>query len=194
MTTPTLDAGASTDLSDLVEPLKREVAVPGEFANIFPNTADDDLIGSLSDAFGRAQLDGFFGVNVIDVDAATVAPGLSAGGKAVVLLYAAESIVRSQIRNLKTVTKYEAAGVVYDVEQGVNTLVQDLKDIQDRRKSLIATILRLQRSGQAVYVTDAYLIRSQGYLAATGALVSELGFGLYGWEVPGFAGFFGELG
>lgn len=189
MTTPVLDATGSTELVTLVEPLKRELAVPGEFPTVFPNTTDDNLTGSLADAFGAAQLDGFFGKSTIDLTTNTVTPGLSSGGSALILLYAAERIIRAQLRNLKTVTKYEAGGVIYDVEQGVTLLTQELKDLTQRRKDLIALVLRLQRAGQAVYVTDGYLIRAQGYLFATGLLVSELGFGFYGWELTGF----GEL-
>lgn len=185
VTTPSLDATATTDLSDLVEPLKRELAVPGEFVATFPNTADDDLVGTLQDGFAKAQLDGFFGTQTVDLSTGTVTPGLSSGGQALVLMYSAEGVIRAQIRNLKTRTNYESAGSQYEVERAASVLVESLKDLTDRKQRLLDLMLRLARAGQACYVTDAYLLRAQGYLYA-GALASELGFGLYGWELPGF--------
>lgn len=186
MTAPTLDSTVPTDLSTLVPALQREVAVPGTFATVFPDTQTSDLTGLLCDAFAQAQLDGFFANQVLDPDTNLVTPGVSSGGCALVLLYAGESMIRSQIRVLKTKTAYGAGGgVTYDVEQSANALTQELKDIQARRANLLALVLRLARAGRAVYVTDGYLQRSAGYLFAYG-LSSELGFGFYGFELPLF--------
>jgi hypothetical protein len=46
-----------TDLADLVESLKREVAIPGTFATVFPTTTDDDPTGALADGVAETQLD-----------------------------------------------------------------------------------------------------------------------------------------
>lgn len=159
MTTPT----TSSDLSDLVGALQREVAVPGAFSTTFPNTAASDLQAKLGDAFGQAQLDGFFGQMALDVDAGIVTPQLSSAGGAVLILYAAESIIRSQLRVLKTKVDYEAAGAKYDVEQAASVLTQELKDLTARRTQLLANILRQMRAGQAVFVSDGYLTRAFGY-------------------------------
>lgn len=173
---------AATDLNDLVEPLKREVAVPGAFTTTFPSTQDSDLSGKLADAFAQAQIDGFFATQAVDPNALTVTPALSSAGGAVVVLYAAESIIRSQLRVLKTVTKYEAAGAVYDVEQAATVLTQELKSIEDRRKDLLTAILRQLRANTAVYVSDGYLMRAFGYWPW--GYRGEFPY-FYGYELPG---------
>lgn len=189
MTSPSLNATAPTDLNDMVEPLKRELAVPGEFATTFPNTQQADLVGTLQDGFAKAQLDGFFGTQTVDLATSIVSPGLSSGGMALVLLYSSEGVIRAQLRNLKTKTLYKSSsGAEYDAERAASVLVESLKDLNLRKQRLLDLMLRLQRAGQSVYVTDAYLVRAQGYLYASGALVSELGFGFFGWELPGGLG------
>lgn len=168
-------------LQDLVEPLKRELAVPGEFINLFPNTQDTDLLNKLGDAFAMAQLAGFFGAQVLDLTTSTVTPGLSSGGGALVILFAVESVLRAQIRALKTRTKYESAGSVYEVEQSANVLTAELNMIRERRDELLALIRRQLRSNRAVYVSDGYLIRAWGYMPG---FYGELGH-FYGYELAG---------
>lgn len=184
--TVTPDTTTPTDLSTLVEALKRELAVPGTFATVFPDTQDTDLSGSLADAFAQAQLDGFFSTSMVDLSTPAtpqVSPPLSSGGGALVILYAAERTIRAQLRVLNTMVKYEAAGVSYETQQAASVLVQELKDIQARRTNLLALLLRQQRSGQAVHVTDGYLIRGRGYYPA--GFYGEFGF-FYGYEMLGF--------
>lgn len=180
-----------TDLSTLVEPLKRELAVPGEFASVFPNTSDDDLTGKLGDAFGQAQLYGFFGVQVLDADAGLVTPGLSSGAGALVILYAAEGVIRAQLRNLKTHFKVESAGSSYEVEQAATVLKAELDALKDRRAELLALIQRQVRSGRSVYVTDAYIVRAFGYypLGYDGELGSFYGYELAGFNALALGGF-----
>lgn len=177
---------AFTDMNDLVEPFKRELAVPGEFATTFPNTTDDDLAGALCDAFAKAQIDGFFGRQQVDPNAETVTPALSSGGGAVCILYGAESVIRAQLRNMLTVTKYESSGSVYDVERSASVLVQELKDVQARRSQLLVTILRQIRANQSVFVSDGYLLRAFGYYPA--GFYGEIG-SFYGYELGGVGDF-----
>lgn len=171
-----------TNLDDYVEPLKRALAVPGEFASIFPSTSNDDLIGSLSDAFAEAQLDGFFGTMSLNVNAGTVTPNLSVGGSALVVIYASIRICTAQLRNLKTRQKYEAGGAVYEVEQAASVLTEELKAFRDRKKQLQELAVRAGRSGQAVYVTDGYLTRVRGYFPT--GYFGELG-GFFDYELSG---------
>lgn len=175
-----------TDLATLVEPLKRELAVPGEFTNVFPNTTDDDVANKLGDAFAQAQLYGYFGTQVLDPTVSghpTVTPDLSSGGGALVMLFAAESVIRSQLRSLKTHVVYESAGSKYEVEQAATVLKAELDAITKRREDLLALILRQTRAGRSVYVTDAYLIRAFGYYPL--GYYGELG-SFYGYELSGF--------
>jgi hypothetical protein len=167
-------------LDDLVEGLKREVAVPGEFAASFPNTTDDDLVGTLADAFGSAQLDGFFGNMVLDLNLGTVTPDLSAAGAALIITYASERVLLSKLRNLASKTVYKAGGVEYSVEQSASVLTAELKLLQQRRNDIKAQAMRAARAGQAVYMVDAYVTRSMGHIFGYG---SSAGF--YGYELTG---------
>ena len=173
-----------TDLSELVEPLKRELAVPGEFGTVFPNTSDDDLTGKLMDAFAQAQLYGFFGSQTLDLNANSVTPGISSGGGALVILYAAEGVIRAQLRNLKTHFKVESAGSSYEVEQAASVLKAELDALKERRADLVAMITRQVRAGRSVYVSDAYITRAFGYYPL--GYFGELG-SFYGYELGGLS-------
>ena len=176
-----------TSLSVLVPPLKRAVAVPGEFAATFPNTQDSDLIGVLGDAFGQAQIDGFFGQQVLDLSTRTITPDLSSGGSAVIGLYAAEDILMSKFRSVSTRVQYKAGPVEYLVDNSANVVSAQLKIISERRKELVTQALRLSRSSTpAVYVKDAYLTRSYDFLPWFGGYVGiGLGddFGFWNYEL-----------
>lgn len=145
-----------TDLSDLVDSLKREVAVPGTFATTYPGTTDADLVGSLMDAFGGAQLEGFFGAQTLDLDAETVAPDLSAGGRALVVIYAAERILMARILSMRTRTLYEAGPTKYETENAATVLTTVLKSLMDRKKNLLVNLADGLRSRTPIYMADAY--------------------------------------
>lgn len=155
-----------TDLGDLVDSLKRAVAPPGEFAALFASSTDDDLVGSLMDGFAEAQLDGFFtgsygAAHALDVDAQTVAPDLSHAQGALVIVYAASRVITTRLLNLKTHTRYEARGAVYENDQASGLLVQLLKDFQARKTALQ---LKAQYAGSAA----AFAMADGYFLAATG--------------------------
>lgn len=155
-----------TDLADIVDSLKRAVAPPGEFVALFPSATDDDLIGTLSDGFAEAQLDGFFtaqydGAFALDVDAGTVSPDLTHAQAALVIIYAASRVITTRLLNLKTHTRYEARGAVYENDQASGLLVQLLKDFQARK-------LALQQKAQYAGTNAAFMMADGYYLAATG--------------------------
>lgn len=176
----------ATNLETLVEPLKRELAVPGEFATYFPNTTDDDLVGCLADSFSEAQLDGFFSASTIDLNTFDVTPDLSGAGGALIVIYGGIRTLRSKIRNTKTTTRYEAGGAVYDVQQSALVLKQELESFENRKRQLLldSRMQRLALVG-STYVLDGYLVRANGYL-------NELGLGEYGGfylsELAGYGG------
>lgn len=174
-----------TNLADLVEGLKRQVAVPGEYATYFPNTTDPDLIGSLADGFAQAQLDGFFGDQAIDTTANTVSPDLSAAGAALVILYTQERILMSKLRNLNSKTTYKAGSVEYTVEQPASVLTSEIKALQERRKELLAQALRVARGKTGTYMVDAYMTRAVGLYPFLG--LGEWG-GWYSYELVGLCG------
>jgi hypothetical protein len=152
-----------TDLSDLVEPLKRLVATPGTFATFYPNTTDEDLTGSIMDGFAECQLDGFFNgpdiAYVLDLDAGTVTPDIPNAGRALVQIYAAANFVTDMVINLKNQVRYEAKGTVYETIQAASILTALLKQFQDRKAAIIA-LLRQESMYAAFHMADAYVIRA----------------------------------
>lgn len=129
-----------TDLATLVEPLKREVAVPGTFATAYASTQDDDLKNSLMDAFANANLDGFLLDYQLDLSTAIVTPDLPPAGRAILVTYAAERILFAKIAGLKNRALYEAGPVKYETEQSASVLTQLLKMIQERRRELLSKL------------------------------------------------------
>jgi hypothetical protein len=174
-----------TALDTLVEPLKRQVAVPGEFDIAFPNTADTDLVGCLGDAFGQAQLDGFFGTMVWDPTANTVTPDLSPGGSAIIGLYAAEGILLANFRNQPTRSVYKTGTTSYEIDYSANVLAAEIKELQARRENLLKQALRLLRAASpSIFMQDAYLSRSFGFLPWFGG-VDMNDFGFWAYELTG---------
>lgn len=147
----------ATDLAELVEPLKREIAVPGEFDAQFPNTSDDDLTATLSDAFAECQLDGYFGELVLDLNTNLVTEDLSMAGRALVTIYAAMRIIRSKIRQLSTSEKYKAGPVEYELGRSAGVLKAELDSLAERKLQLLAMA---RRSGRVTYVNDSYFARA----------------------------------
>lgn len=162
-----------TDLSTLVEPLKREVAVPGVFDDVFPDTDDRALADTLADAFGEAQLQGFF----TDLTLSGTSPqyltseDLSAAGGMLLVLFAGQRIIRSQLRNLVLNTRYKAGSAEMEQQRSATLLKEELVFLQKRITDLVTVARR--SGGRAVYVLDNYV--------AANLAQSPLG-GFYGYE------------
>lgn len=151
----------AVDLGDLVDSLKREVSVPGDFATVFPNSTDGDLSGALSDAFWDARLDGLI-VGYTETDGlVTPTSGsveLTRDLQQLVVFYAGYRIVRNALRSISTSFRAKAGPVEYETQQAATQLTEILKDLQRRRMQLLE---RLSDLGQipAFYV-DAYASRN----------------------------------
>src|SRR5574337_377386 len=115
-----------TALDTLIDPLKRELAVPGDFDTIFPNTLDGDLLASLGDAFGEAQLDGYFPAVTLDLDTYLLTPDVSTAGGAMLIIYAGMRIIRPQMRAINLVEKYAAGSASYEVQRSSTLLREEL--------------------------------------------------------------------
>lgn len=169
-----------TDLADLVEAFKREVTVPGTFAATFPLTNDEQIVGSLGDAFAEAQLDGFFGVLTLDLDAGTVDPDLSVAGAALITMYAGMRLTRQHLLNLNTRTSYKAGPVEYEVENSGAALVEQLKQLKARRDAIMANAIRAGRGAGTTFVIDSYLQRAFTHNYYGGFFGHEIVGGLVG--------------
>lgn len=144
-----------TDLSTLVEPLKRELAVPGLYDDVFPDTTDQDLIGALSDGFAEAQLQGFF-TDMTLTDTETSAD-LSAAGGALIVLVTAMRIIRAEMRAMQLNSRYKAGPVEMETTRSAMLLRDEVSYMRERMKDLID---QARKSGRKVYVLDAYVGRS----------------------------------
>jgi hypothetical protein len=146
-----------TAVADLVPALKRELAVPGGYDDLFPDSDDDELAGYLADAFGEAQLYGFFATTTLDTDLATT-PDLSTAGAALVSLFAAMRIIRAQLRNLNASERYKAGSTEYEITRAATVLKQELTFLQQRITDLI-TAAKRQALTATAYVSDNYFAR-----------------------------------
>lgn len=149
-----------TALTSLVEPLKRELAVPGVFDDAFPDTMDSDLAASLADGFSEAQLFGYFTDMSLGLapDFET-SKDLSAAGGALVLLFTSMRIIRAQMRALTTSERYKAGVTEFEIQRSANLLRDELKYLQTRLDNLIVTAQRAARGARSAAVIDGYWAR-----------------------------------
>lgn len=146
-----------TELSDLVEAYKREVSVPGAFSEEFPTVTDEAIRAALGDAFGEAQIDGFFGKMVLDTDDWSVSPDLSTAGAALVVIYAGLRVLRQQIMRLSVGASYKAGPVEYESRQSAAALTEMLRQLERRKNQIIEQATR--STGTSVFMLDAYASR-----------------------------------
>lgn len=162
-----------SNLDVLIEPLKRELAVPGTYDTYFPNTDDTNLLDSLMDAFSECQLDGYFSTYSLDLETAVVTPDMSAAGGSLVLLYAGMRIIRAKIRELNLVERYQAGSAEYEVQRSSTLLKEELRYLEKRRDELV----QASRVGSVLTtVFDNYFTRSATDWTTVGGLYpAELG-------------------
>jgi len=143
----------TTALADLVDSFRREVAVPGTFATVYPATIQSEIIGTLMDSFAEAQLDGWFRDYALDLVAQEVSPDLSLAGQALIINYAAARLIRAELRNAQSQVRYKAGSVEYEVSRPAAFFTQLLKDLAARRNQLLSAALTGARLD---YVLDGY--------------------------------------
>jgi len=147
-------------LDELVPVLKREVAVPGAFDSLFPDTSDADLTAALADAFWEARLDGYFPDVTLDPDDGSLTPELDRVYGALIVIYAGIRILLNEIRNRATHYRAEASGAVYERDQSAQMLSELLKSLQARKKQLLEILIGTPTTTTGVITVDAYLART----------------------------------
>lgn len=148
-----------SNLAELTESLKRAVAVPGTFIDVFPDTTDDDLAASLADGYSEAKLDGFLSTTTLDLATLEVTPDLEDSHRALVVIYTAYQILVAEIRNRPTRTNYVAGSVQAEREQTASMLNEILRQLHDRKKELIARAERGEISSDT-FMGDLYFIKA----------------------------------
>ncbi len=127
------------NLAELVEPLKREIAGPGQYEAAFPDSDDDILFAYITDAFSEAQLDGYLSTNTVDLLTGELQDELTLGESALVTIYAAMKIMNTQILNLATKSSYKAGPVEYSTEGSASVLKTALDQLALRKSRLLTT-------------------------------------------------------
>jgi hypothetical protein len=157
-----------TSLETLVEPLKRELAIPGVFADAFPDTTDDDLLGALADGFAEAQLWGFFSTMTLvenNGDFET-SEDLSGAGGALILAFTATRTIRAWLRSLNSSERYKAGPVEYETQRAASMLKAELDYLAKNLQDLILLGQRAQNSAASLAtVFDNYQARATIALA-----------------------------
>lgn len=126
----------SVDLGDLVETLQRQIAVPGGFADAFPSATDDNLIGSLSDAFWEIRMldmltDWTEGDGAISPITGTTE--IPRELQQLIVLYAAITIVTNELKALDTLFRAKAGPVEFETQKSGTLLKDILTELQRRR-------------------------------------------------------------
>jgi hypothetical protein len=126
-----------TDLVVFVPSLKRALAIPGTFDDVFPDTSDDDLEATLGDGYAMAQLYGFFDNGELDPSTFMVDPDITHSEGMLVVLFASIEIIKNSIRSLRTKVAYRAGPVEYAAEQSASALTELLKQLEAQRQELL---------------------------------------------------------
>jgi len=158
-------------MSTLVPALKRELAVPGTFTDVYPLTSDVDLTASLADGFAEAQLYGFFpDLSLVESDPVgdwETSLELSGSGAALIIIFSSMRIIRASLRTLLTSERYKAGPAEFEIQRSANLLRDELKFLKERLDDLVAGAKAAARAASSVMVFDGYLARG-GAITETG--------------------------
>lgn len=165
-----------TALASLVEPLKRELAVPGTFEDVFPDTDDSDLAATLADAFSEAQLQGFFPDLTLggEPDYET-SVDLTAAASYLIVLFAGARVLRAWLRTLNSNERYKAGSTEFETARPSALLRDELAAITSKIDGLLETARRQRRGASSTVVLDNYWARQAMALGLGGYAPVELG-------------------
>lgn len=139
---------------EYIEQFKRTVAPLGRFEELNPEVLDSGIAGAIADAFGEAQISGFFPSHTIS-PTYEVTPDLEPRELALVMTYAGARYLRSQLAHVETRAAYEAGPTKYEIERAASLLKALLDDARAKLKSLEDDIKEdALRRGDKVYVLD----------------------------------------
>lgn len=158
----TTEGFSVSDVSDLVPSLQRAVAPPGQFDTLYPQAGSNDMVGLLLDGLAEATLDGFFvETAVVWTDDGFTTPDLTRAQQALIVIYAAYTFLRSELKNTNTSVTYKAGPVEYQTQSGASVITEILKEISERKKALIIQQSEIGVSA-AFHMADSYFINAVG--------------------------------
>jgi len=148
-----------TVLTQLVPQLKRFVAVPGQFADIFPGTTDSDLAAALADGWSAARMRGFMPTTTLDTNTNTLTPDITPEQGALIVLFTGVRMLQAEIRNRKTHTRYKAGAVESEVDYASSVLVELLRQYEAEMTAVLAAVSTYGAS-DAFWMADMAVLRA----------------------------------
>lgn len=153
---------AALDLEELVPDLVSELSAPG--SDSYDGVSNDEWVGRLRNAFWDAHLNGF-------MDGWTEHEGMIMPSKGsdgtiprdlqfVIVIHAAMSSIRSELRNSMTAEKFKSGSSEYSYDRSANLLVGLLNEMTDRLKTLLERHVDTKPTTSMFYI-DSYIARQQ---------------------------------
>jgi hypothetical protein len=148
------------EVTDLVPYLKASVNPPG--TDLFPDALTSDWETNLSNGFWEATLDGVITgytetegiIEPLDSDDDDLGREL----QQLVVLYAAVTIVRNHLMNLKSSFRAKAGSVEYETGQSAQVLKSILDELIGRRTTILTALAEESTSS---YYYDAAIARNE---------------------------------
>jgi hypothetical protein len=149
-----------TDLATLAPSLRNMIARPGTFTTLFPETTSADLLAVLADGLAECHLEGLLTDYEAD-DLGVVSPDLDSGQQALVLLFSGARLIRAELLNRASASKY-VAGPVSSEEQYSAQLLRDiLAEMTSQKKRIIDNLSTMfSTAGTAFSMADQYVART----------------------------------
>lgn len=159
----TVTAGGNhyTDLGDYVDSVKAILARPGTFGDLFPETTNAGLVDLMRDGLAECNMEQLllgYSANTNGI----VRPELTPGGIAMVVLFAGARLVRSEILNRITSSKYVAGPVSAEQSYSTNILRDVAKQLEAQKITLI-TLYRASSAGAQFYMADSFVANLTGH-------------------------------
>lgn len=152
---------ASIDLEDLIPDLVVELQTPG--ATTYDGVSNAEWLIRLRNAFWEAHNYGFMAgwtknEGFVSPLSSSSTSTMTRDQQHLIILHAAMTVIRSELRQLSTRASYEAGPVKYETERSANVLKGILDDMSNRLSYLIQ---RLADDGIAtdIHYIDAYMTR-----------------------------------
>jgi hypothetical protein len=143
-----------TDLAAYTTSVRNILARPGMFDTIFPETTDDGLVGLLQDALAECHMEATLLGYEADSNA-QVRPAMMSGEIALVVLYAGIRMIRAELLNRISSSKYVAGPVSAETTYATNVL-RDIMKALEVQKDAVTTKLTTLGAGMAFFMEDQY--------------------------------------
>lgn len=144
-----------TDLANYTDSVRNILARPGTFRTLFPETTDDHLVTVLQDGLAEAHLEGLL-LNYESDDNGYVRPVMATGQVALIVLFGGLRLIRAEMLNRVTSSKYVAGPVSAETTYATNVL-RDIMKTLEAQKDRLTTLLTSSGAGAAFIMADSYV-------------------------------------